>query len=49
MVAFGMLVVAELGVLIFAERTSHTTWHPQHIAERYGLFTIIVLGESWRR
>ena len=22
-----------------------TTWHPHHIAERYGLFTIIVLGE----
>ena len=21
-------------------------WHPEHIAERYGLFTIIVLGES---
>jgi low temperature requirement protein LtrA len=23
-----------------------TSWHPHHIAERYGLFTIIVLGES---
>ena len=23
-----------------------TTWHPHHIAERYGLFTIIVLGET---
>ena len=22
-----------------------TAWHPEHIAERYGLFTIIVLGE----
>jgi Predicted membrane protein len=22
-----------------------TTWHPRHITERYGLFTIIVLGE----
>src|SRR4029450_6762151 len=22
------------------------TWHPHHIAERYGLFTLIVLGES---
>ena len=22
-----------------------TPWHPAHIAERYGLFTIIVLGE----
>ena len=23
-----------------------TPWHPEHIAERYGLFTIIVLGET---
>ena len=23
-----------------------TLWHPHHIAERYGLFTVIVLGES---
>ena len=23
-----------------------TSWHPRHIAERYGLFTLIVLGES---
>ena len=23
-----------------------TTWHPHHIAERYGLLTLIVLGES---
>jgi low temperature requirement protein LtrA len=29
----------------WAERGSMTTWHPHHIAERYGLFTIIVLGE----
>ncbi|PZS32881.1 MAG: hypothetical protein DLM59_07335 [Pseudonocardiales bacterium] len=21
-------------------------WHPEHIVERYGLFTLIVLGES---
>ena len=27
-------------------RAGRTTWHPGHIAERYGLFTIIVLGES---
>jgi hypothetical protein len=24
----------------------NTAWHPQHIAERYGLFTLIVLGET---
>jgi low temperature requirement protein LtrA len=46
MVVFGVLVVAELGVPVFAERRSMTSWHPRHIAERYGLFTLIVLGES---
>jgi low temperature requirement protein LtrA len=30
----------------WAERTKPTNWHPHHIAERYGLFTIILLGES---
>ena len=39
-------VVAELAVPVWAERTATTTWHPHHIAERYGLFTLIVLGES---
>ncbi len=29
-----------------AERTGVTPYHPEHIAERYGLFTVIVLGES---
>ena len=41
-----ILVLAELAVPIWAERAAPTTWHPHHIAERYGLFTIIVLGES---
>ena len=41
-----MLVVAELAVPIWGERAAGTTWHPGHIAERYGLFTLIVLGES---
>lgn len=40
------LVVAELLVPVWAERAALTSWHPGHIAERYGLFTIIVLGES---
>ena len=32
---------------VWAERGgTHTPWHPEHIAERYGLFTIIVLGET---
>jgi low temperature requirement protein LtrA len=46
MAAFVVLVVAELAVPVWAERLAHTTWHPEHIAERYGLFTLIVLGES---
>ncbi|MEP6563241.1 MAG: low temperature requirement protein A, partial [Nakamurella sp.] len=43
---FFLLVLAELAVPIFAERGAMTTVHPHHIAERYGLFTVIVLGES---
>jgi low temperature requirement protein LtrA len=38
--------VAELLVPVWAESAGPTPWHPGHIAERYGLFTIIVLGES---
>jgi low temperature requirement protein LtrA len=44
--SFAGLAVLELAVPRWAERTTHTTWHPHHIAERYGLFTIILLGES---
>ncbi|MEV0388503.1 low temperature requirement protein A [Nonomuraea sp. NPDC050643] len=40
------LAVLELSVPLWAERTRATNWHPHHIAERYGLFTIILLGES---
>jgi low temperature requirement protein LtrA len=36
----------ELLVPVWAERAAHTTWHPHHIAERYGLLTLIVFGES---
>jgi len=44
---FLALVAAELCVPMFAEPdASATAWHPEHIAERYGLFTIIVIGES---
>ena len=45
-VGFVIGVIAELAVPIIAERASATTFHPHHIAERYGLFTVIVLGES---
>jgi low temperature requirement protein LtrA len=44
--AFALMAVAELLVPPLAESAAPTTWHPGHIAERYGLFTIIVLGES---
>ena len=42
---FLVLVAGELAVPVRAERAASTTWHPRHIAERYGLFTLIVLGE----
>ncbi|PRX48478.1 low temperature requirement protein LtrA [Prauserella shujinwangii] len=40
-----VLVLGELAVPVWAERVRGTGWHRRHIAERYGLFTIIVLGE----
>ncbi len=46
LIGFGVMVIAELLVPIVSERPRVTAWHPGHIAERYGLFTIIVLGES---
>jgi low temperature requirement protein LtrA len=46
--AFFVMGVVELLVPAWSERAgeTHTPWHPEHIAERYGLFTIIVLGET---
>ncbi|MFJ6833193.1 low temperature requirement protein A [Streptomyces sp. NPDC091209] len=43
---FLVVAVAELCVPVFAEKAFTTSWHPHHISERYGLFTIIVLGET---
>jgi low temperature requirement protein LtrA len=43
---FGLLIVAELSVPAWSVRAGGIEWHPHHIAERYGLFTLIVLGES---
>jgi low temperature requirement protein LtrA len=43
---FAGLAAMELAVPRWAERARPTNWHPHHIAERYGLFTIILLGES---
>ena len=49
LVAFYVLALGEMLVPAWAEHAgggAGTPWHPGHIAERYGLFTLIVLGES---
>ena len=46
--SFCVLAACEMLVPAWAERAAHgvgTPWHPGHISERYGLFTLIVLGE----
>ena len=43
---FVVLALAEMAVPYWAEQPGMTSWHPSHIAERYGGFTIIVLGEG---
>ncbi|GAA2744848.1 low temperature requirement protein A [Terrabacter aerolatus] len=45
LVSFFSLVVLELLVPLVAERRGTTPFHPHHIAERYALLTIIVMGE----
>lgn len=45
-VAFFVLVICEIAVPVIAENIGgRTPWHPGHIADRYGGFTVIVLGE----
>ncbi|PWR11707.1 low temperature requirement protein A [Micromonospora acroterricola] len=44
--SFVLLGLADLLVPAVAERPGMTPWHPGHITERYGLFTLIVLGEA---
>lgn len=46
MPVFLFLILAELSVPMLSEARRPLPWHPHHIAERYGLFTIIVLGEG---
>ena len=43
--ALAIGIVAELLVPVVAERKTNTPWHHEHIEERYGLLTIIVLGK----
>jgi low temperature requirement protein LtrA len=45
-IIFGALVLAEISVPVIAELQGETPIHPHHITERYGLFTLILLGES---
>lgn len=45
-VGLALAIAGELAVPVWAETTRPTPWHPHHIAERHGLFTLIVLGES---
>ena len=43
-----VLVLCEIAVPVVAESAgrARTPWHPEHITERYGCFTLILLGES---
>jgi low temperature requirement protein LtrA len=43
---FLVMALVELCVPVYAEKGFVTSWHPHHISERFGLFTIIVLGET---
>ncbi len=43
---WGVLILCELLVPLWAESAAESPWHPHHISERYGLLTIIVIGES---
>jgi low temperature requirement protein LtrA len=45
-IALVLLVGLELAIPVIAQRRGTTPWHPHHITERYGLFTLILLGES---
>ena len=44
--SFAVLALIELAIPLWAERAAPAQqFHPGHLAERFGLFTIIVLGE----
>ncbi|GAB3634269.1 low temperature requirement protein A [Microbacterium shaanxiense] len=45
-IGFFVLVAAEVAIPIWAESRKPAPWNPSHITERYGLFTLILLGES---
>lgn len=43
---FWVMVACELAMPVWAQKVGRTPWHAGHIAERYSLLTLIVLGES---
>ena len=43
--ALALLLIETAGPVVAERRRGGTPWHPHHIAERYGLLTIITLGE----
>ena len=43
---FCLFALCEVLVPVVAEWGNTTPWHRHHVAERYGLFTLIVLGEG---
>ncbi len=46
LIFFGLFAVCEALVPVWAEtRGRRTSWHPDHIYDRYSCFTLIVLGE----
>jgi len=46
LLVFPVLAIFEVLVPVWANRAGRDPWHPGHIAERYGLFVIILLGEG---
>ncbi|KMO75511.1 Bacterial low temperature requirement A protein (LtrA) [Mycolicibacterium obuense] len=45
-IVVGLVLVEMMGPVLAESKGGGTPWHAHHIAERYGLFTIIALGEG---
>lgn len=45
-VAWGAAIVLDLVAAMLSARSAHWNLHPEHFAERHGLFMIIALGET---
>jgi low temperature requirement protein LtrA len=45
-ISFLILAGCEISIPYLAQSHTAIPWHPKHVAERYSLFTLIVLGES---